>query len=166
VNAKRPLHRKEELSQSIKTLRENMNLTQPEFASRLGIAIRTVARWEKDQPPHGEILTRLAQIADARDLNEIAGCFVAELRTEKTGHYASTEPELKAWVEGVEIAFRLRYSKAVTEKWFQIARNVMEIVESAARGEEKAGDQKMQEFSDLHRQLGRFLDEYGGMRSI
>jgi len=166
MKAKRPLHRKQELTRSIKTLRENMNLTQQEFATLLGIAIRTVARWEKDQPPHGEILTRLAQIADARDLDEVARCFVAELRTEKTGHYASTEPELKAWVEGVETAFRLRYSKAVTEKWLQIARNVTEIVASAARGEEKAGDQKIQEYSDLHRQLERFLDKYSEGRPI
>ena len=148
------------LSGSIRGLREEMGLTQPEFANRVGVAIRTIARWEKDQPPHGQALIKLAQLADSRGCKDIAGSFVAALRSEKTSHYATSEPELQAWSEGLTIAFRFRLTEAARQRWRQIGEQILEAVALAARSEEEVGDQKFREFEDLRHQLEDALDQY------
>jgi transcriptional regulator with XRE-family HTH domain len=151
---------KQEISDAIRRLRDEMELTQPEFASRLGVALRTIARWETGQPPHGEALVKLAQVADSIERKSIAECFVAALRSEKTSHYAGSEPELRAWAEGLAIAFRFRLGGSAKERWLQIAERISQAVAYAARAEEEVGDQKSREFHDLHRQLEGALEEY------
>jgi transcriptional regulator with XRE-family HTH domain len=148
------------LSGSIRGLREEMGLTQPEFANRVGVAIRTIARWEKDQPPHGQALIKLAQLADSRGRKDMAESFVAALRSDKTSHYAASEPELKAWSEGLTIAFRLRLTMAARKRWLQIAELIVEAVALAADSQEGVGDQKFREFVDLRQQLEDALDQY------
>jgi transcriptional regulator with XRE-family HTH domain len=137
-----------------------MGLTQPEFANRVGVAIRTIARWEKDQPPHGQALIKLAQLADSRGRKDMAESFVAALRSDKTSHYAASEPELKAWSEGLTIAFRLRLTMAARKRWLQIAELIVEAVALAADSQEGVGDQKFREFVDLRQQLEDALDQY------
>jgi len=137
-----------------------MGLTQPEFANRVGVAIRTVARWEKDQPPHGQALIKLAQLADSRGRKDIAGSFVAALRNDKTSHYATGEPELRAWSEGLAIAFRFRSTEAARQRWRQIAEQIVDAVTFAASSEAELGDQKIREFEDLRHQLEDALDQH------
>ena len=157
---KKLLGHDEEVSLAIKRLREEMRLTQQEFAYRLGVAIRTIARWERNQSPHGDALIKLAQLADSRELKQVADCFVAALRREETSHYASSEPELKAWSEGLEIAFRFRLKGSGQKAWLQIAERITAVVFLAAHEDEEVGDQKSQEFYYLHRQLEGALDQY------
>ena len=40
-------------------------ISQQELAFRTKMAIRTIARWEGEQPPHGKALLRLADLAQA-----------------------------------------------------------------------------------------------------
>ncbi len=154
---------KPEISDAIRRLRDEMGLTQPEFANRVRVAIRTIARWEKDQPPHGQALIKLAQLADSRGRKDIAGSFVAALRSDKTSHYASSEPELKAWSEGLAIAFRfirLRSTESARQIWRQIAGQIVEAVAIVASSEAELGDQKIREFEDLRHQLEDAFDQY------
>jgi len=48
-------------------LREALNLTQQEFATVLQAAISTVARWETKDPPKGDALLQLSNVAWKRN---------------------------------------------------------------------------------------------------
>jgi len=54
---------KGELIAAAKELRRKLGDTQPEFAMRVGVSIRTVAHWEKNRPPRGMILFKLLEVA-------------------------------------------------------------------------------------------------------
>ena len=151
--------RKEVTSKAIRDLRQEMHLTQQEFANRLGIAIRTIARWENDQPPHGAALVKLAQLANARELASIEDCFVSALADESPNSNVSMEPELRAWAEGMETAFRHRHRLRTPGHWLRIAEGVVDAVDYAAGSAEEVGNDG-EGLRDLHRQLLGALRQY------
>jgi transcriptional regulator with XRE-family HTH domain len=83
-------------------------MTQPQFAVKVPTALRTLARWENNEPPHGKILVRLAQLTEAQELTDVAAKFIRALEAERPAFEAPAEPELKDWVDALEVAFRYR----------------------------------------------------------
>jgi transcriptional regulator with XRE-family HTH domain len=57
--------KRKEASNAVVALRKLLGVTQQQFASEvLKVAISSVARWETKDPPHGETLIQLADIAE------------------------------------------------------------------------------------------------------
>ena len=73
---------KSKLTELVKELRLALGDTQQSFATRLGTAIRTVARWETIRPPHGEVLARFTLLAEEHHLTGLAANFRAALSDE------------------------------------------------------------------------------------
>ena len=152
----KPLH---ELSQAVRSLRHELGLSQQEFANRLTIAVRTVARWENNQPPRGRVLVDLAQLADGKGLTRISRQFLNALQRELGGVNTQTESELKGWLDGLQLAFRYRFKQPKT--WQAIARNVLEMVRYAADSAQELRDNRHQQLEQLEYQLReRFREEY------
>jgi len=96
------------VSQAIRDMRKGLGISQQELAFRTKMAIRTIARWEGEQPPHGKALLQLAELAQASDLNQIANVFRAALEAELLIGGVGADPELKPWIEAVNVIFRFR----------------------------------------------------------
>jgi transcriptional regulator with XRE-family HTH domain len=60
-------------SEAVIALREALGQTQQAFAHKMKTAIVTIARWETSQPPHGQALLRLAEVAKQAWLKDKAG---------------------------------------------------------------------------------------------
>lgn len=60
---------------TVKLLRTHLNETQEQFARRLGVTTRAVARYERSRPPKTEILARLKWIAVQEELTVYAAVF-------------------------------------------------------------------------------------------
>jgi transcriptional regulator with XRE-family HTH domain len=73
---------KPKLTDVVKTLRLRLGDTQQRFATRLGLAIATVVRYETTRPPHGEALSRLYRLAVDNQLHDVAGMFRQALLAE------------------------------------------------------------------------------------
>ena len=157
---KRPPDKLNELSQAIRDLRATLRVTQQEFAYRVPTAIRTVARWENNQPPRGQALVRLAQMAEAQGLDEIARKLVRALQLEMTSHNATDQPQLKGWLDGLEVAFRYRHR--LGERWTALAVKIIEAVDYATGAAHEVGSREGPEFEDLSRQLKNSLERYKG----
>jgi transcriptional regulator with XRE-family HTH domain len=86
-------------SEALIELRKAMGKTQQTFAVEvLGTAIGTIARYETSDPPRGEVLLRLMEIAREHDLLELAIRFDLLYRKEMLKSLAS---EL-AWIPATE----------------------------------------------------------------
>ena len=79
----RPKH---PLSLALVELRSHLGETQQQFASRLGVAITTVARYETTNPPSGKVLERLAFISSENGLDELSTTF-QRAALAQTEHY-------------------------------------------------------------------------------
>ncbi len=147
-----------EISQAIRELRQSLGLTQQEFAYRVPTAIRTVARWENNQPPRGKALVRLAQLAQSQDLREIAGKLIGALQLEMASHDATDEPELKGWLDGLQVAFRYRHRRP--EQWASLAQGIIDAVDRAEGSAHEVRSPEVSEFGDLSRQLRASLERF------
>src|SRR5262245_61208100 len=57
----------------VRELRRRLgNESQQAFSNRLGTTVRTVARWEKSQPPRGQALAQLIAVAHDNNFPDIA----------------------------------------------------------------------------------------------
>jgi transcriptional regulator with XRE-family HTH domain len=90
----RPTERKRHrLSQAVIDLRVTLGDTQQAFASRLGTAIATIARYETSRPPTGTALASLAVVAQEAGRGDLVLEFMGELGKElrlrdiKGGHF-------------------------------------------------------------------------------
>jgi transcriptional regulator with XRE-family HTH domain len=61
-----------ELNQAIRKLRQHFGDTQQSWASRLGLSIASVVRYELSGPPDAQILVRLADLAHKEKLKDVA----------------------------------------------------------------------------------------------
>jgi transcriptional regulator with XRE-family HTH domain len=52
------------VAEAIKALRAEFGESQQRFSDRIGVVVRTVARYEVQKPPTGEMLSKLAALAD------------------------------------------------------------------------------------------------------
>src|SRR5215831_17662818 len=65
----------DQLTGLVRKLRLALGDTQQQFASRLGLAIATVVRYEHNRPPKAKALARLEQVACEKGLEEYAAAF-------------------------------------------------------------------------------------------
>jgi len=70
------------VSRALIELRKLLGETQQQFASRLGTAITTIARYETSRPPRGRVLARLEQIARSEGHTNCARTFRSALERE------------------------------------------------------------------------------------
>jgi transcriptional regulator with XRE-family HTH domain len=68
--------------EAVRNLRLALPATQQQFAERLGVGIATVVRWEGKQPPAGQALAKLQQLAAEYALDGIAAVFHRALSDE------------------------------------------------------------------------------------
>jgi transcriptional regulator with XRE-family HTH domain len=67
--------RDDAVSLTIRKLRQALGESQQQFAHRLNMAIRTIARYETVRPPRGLALVQLQRTAEAHGLDEYAAVF-------------------------------------------------------------------------------------------
>lgn len=105
------------VSEALRSLRVvGLNESQQEFAQRLNIAIRTVARYESGQPPHGKALGKLARLALDLGFNDQAAVFRVALENDMgvpvpipqkgptTGvGFRRWSPEEQKWIKALEV---------------------------------------------------------------
>src|SRR5215469_10808735 len=70
-------------------MREEMGMTQAEFARQLGVALPAVGRWESYTPPTGLKLKRLALTAENNGFDSVATTFRYALEREPGGGLAT-----------------------------------------------------------------------------
>lgn len=70
-----------EVAEAIKNLRTHLGESQQTFSNRLGVVVRTVARWELEVPPKGEILLRLFDLSQETGRDDLAQIFANALNT-------------------------------------------------------------------------------------
>jgi len=99
-------------------------------------------------------------MAEAQGLEDIAGKFVRSLQLEMTSHNVSDQPELKGWLDGLEVAFRYRHR--LGERWASLAGKIIEAVDFATAAAHQVASREGAEFEDLSRQLRRRLENYAG----
>ena len=141
----------DELSKAVRDLRTAMGLTQQEFANRVQTAIRTITRWEHNQPPHGRALVQLAQIAEARELKPIAAKFVQALECELASPHARGRTGTERLAG--RLADRVSVRPRRMEHWQEIAKAIIDAVEFAVTDKVEVGDKENSELLDLYRQL-------------
>ena len=54
----------QQVAEAIKALRGEIGESQQRFSDRIGVVVRTVARYEVQKPPNGEMLGKLAALAE------------------------------------------------------------------------------------------------------
>lgn len=90
----RPLKKERgDLSSAVVRLRKALGDTQQAFASRLGTAITTVARYETIRPPRGNALVQFTQLAKSKGELELAKVFEDALSEEFGGPVRVERPE-------------------------------------------------------------------------
>jgi transcriptional regulator with XRE-family HTH domain len=70
------------MAKAIRRFRLKLGDTQQQLASRIGISITSVARYETNSPPSDEVLTRLAELARDLQLPRFAAIFDKKVRPE------------------------------------------------------------------------------------
>jgi hypothetical protein len=99
-------------------------------------------------------------MAEAQGIEEIAGKLVRALQLEMTSHNASDQPELKGWLDGLEVAFRYRHR--LGERWTALAGKIIEALDFATAAAHEVASREGAEFEDLSRQLRSRLETYKG----
>ena len=74
-----------DLMAAVRKLRDELGLTQTEFAAKIGRGMSTVQRWEQVVPPKGEALVQLMKLADASGHPALAAVF-QEAISRQLGH--------------------------------------------------------------------------------
>lgn len=86
------------VSEAIKGLREHFGESQQRFSDRLGVTVRTVARYELEKPPPDEMLGKLANMADEAAREDLWFVFMmARVRLqnpELANVWVPSEPEI------------------------------------------------------------------------
>lgn len=68
-----------EVAEAIKALRAQLGESQQQFSNRLGVVVRTVARWELEQPPKGDVLLRLFDLSQEVGREDLMRVFAKAL---------------------------------------------------------------------------------------
>src|SRR5271154_6425055 len=63
---------------AIATLREKMDLKQPELAEKIGVTITSISRYENGRRPNRQVLKKLAAVAEDAKLNDLRDIFTAK----------------------------------------------------------------------------------------
>lgn len=65
------------VAEAVRELRRILGESQEEFAVRMGVTVRTIARWETVRPPKGfDTLTALSHLASKNDRHDLAMTFL------------------------------------------------------------------------------------------
>jgi transcriptional regulator with XRE-family HTH domain len=90
---------KTELMEAVRKLREQMGLTQTQFAGILGRGMSTIQRWEQVVPPRGPSLAKLARVANEAGRPDIAATFERALAAELGEQSGAATPVAMVWVD-------------------------------------------------------------------
>jgi transcriptional regulator with XRE-family HTH domain len=63
------------VADAVKALRAEFGESQQRFSDRIGVVVRTVARYELQKPPAGEMLGRLSALADEAGRDDLRAVF-------------------------------------------------------------------------------------------
>jgi transcriptional regulator with XRE-family HTH domain len=120
----------QELAEGVKSLRATLNESQQQFSHRLGVSLSTVSRYELKNPPEGDILIKLAQIASEAGRDDLASLFKARFESElkSKGEIARAIRQLRMKFGETQQAFAQRAGLSVVS----IARYETNAVPSAA----------------------------------
>ena len=152
-----------EISLAIRELRSSLQMTQQDFAYKFPTAIRTIARWENDQPPRGDALVRLAQMAEAQGLPNLASKFVRALQLQMAHQNVGDQPELKGWLDGLQVAFR--YRDRLAERWTKLAQQIIDAVDFATNAAYGVRSPEGSDFESLSQQLRAKMEQYKDVRN-
>lgn len=70
-----------EVAEAIRSLRGQFGESQQAFSNRLGVAVRTVFRWEVQTPPKGDVLLRLFELSQDTGREDLMQIFAKALNT-------------------------------------------------------------------------------------
>ena len=65
----------QQIAEAIKSLRTELKESQQQFSNRLGVVVRTVARWELEKPPSGKTLLELGHVAEEAGRTDLRTMF-------------------------------------------------------------------------------------------
>jgi transcriptional regulator with XRE-family HTH domain len=82
------------LSLAVKALRLRAGLTQQAFASKLGIALVSVARYETGREPTGKAISALYRLANEMNRHDLAKLFQERLATEISQESSRQLPQI------------------------------------------------------------------------
>ena len=109
---------KDQLMTAVIQLREQLGLTQTDFAARLGRGMSTIQRWERVVPPAGAPLLELAKLAEEIGRPDLTSIFARAIEAD-IGLSANQMPvsaEEGRLVERVLLLFRNRHLPSVSAK--------------------------------------------------
>src|SRR5205809_7156719 len=109
------------VGEAVRSLRLSLEESQQEFAHRLKVAIRTIARYEGGQPPRGKALGNLACLAFEFGFKDHAAIFRAALEREM-----GLDGPIPKLEKRTGIAFR--EWNLEEQKWFKALESVMDGV--------------------------------------
>lgn len=98
---------------AVAELRKSLGLTQQQFAQKLAVAVRTIARWESEKPPDSALYD-LAEFAEAQGQTK-AMHFFNGAYSDRIQAYAATHPIGPQQDLFPELAQRPRLARAVRE---------------------------------------------------
>lgn len=75
INSSTVTQEEQEVADAIKALRAELGESQQRFSDRLGVVVRTIARYELEKPPSGEMLGTLRTIAQEAGRPDLGAIF-------------------------------------------------------------------------------------------
>jgi transcriptional regulator with XRE-family HTH domain len=120
--------------EAVLKLRTSTGESQQAFATRLGIAIRSLANYEKDKVPPGRLLVKLLGVADENGLSDCAEIIRSQL-VEKLEMEFSLRPSAKsnrALTAAHAAAMRLSGKKITRDEILSIQADIIANIELAS----------------------------------
>lgn len=104
------------LQDAVRGLREALGISQEELARKLGITVRTIARYENELPPKGEALGQLFLLAEEANQTELADVFIEKFAKENRREQEKIRRVLETSHRWQEIGLSLQKLLAECEK--------------------------------------------------
>lgn len=149
-------HPERELANAIRELRKALNESQQEFSDRLGVTLRTIARYELESPPRNHrILFKLRQIAIQAERLDLSRIFSnADRRLTEDLVYGAVGDNFE--IESIEPEFStIMWLRAVAGEEFQ--RDLDRFLMAAVEKHLKETGQKMEDDEGLMRAFRSYL---------
>src|SRR5579884_1076946 len=142
-----------EVTRAVRHVRDALGLTQQEFASRLGMAISSVVRYELSRPPKGKVLARFRRFAQEHGLDEYADVFRHALAIELDMKVRELTPTRR------RVSAEITCNNSDEEYWVHALLTVLRRPEHAAKAQVVR-----KELQELHDETAHAV--YLGERSI
>jgi len=129
---------------AVKRLRLALGDTQQQFATRTGLAISTVVRYELSRPPKGEVLEQLKALAEQNGLRDIATVFSYALGGQ------DLTPETAALNSAIA---SLWWNRKALADWPKLARCLADQLRNLIDVKRKQPDEVPESIEELETQL-------------